>query len=286
VQNDDAQARLRNELQSAKNKTAGSSRAPIYGANIKQRVFPEIPKYIDMQKDFAGRPKLIPDKMFLKSQAESIAKRMLTPPNREDFVKVTEALIDPNNPQGGTFHQIVTSRDGKPVIDEAAFQQAKAVYDRAQLAVQKLNQSQGVNDPNPIKTIADRIMNAQVTQTVAVGRSNSMDAAVGVQPNSLKGPQECGNLPTGPRQDYCYARDLVVRFFNGEDPSQQTAQNKNTLTSPTNRAPSAIKMSKGSGTEDYELKASKPSPTGKNETENLYMEPSYIDDVINAQYPK
>lgn len=286
VHNDDAQARLRNDLKSAKNKGAGgaSNRAPVYGANIKARVFPEIPKYVDMQKDFAARPKVLPDKRFLRSQAEQIAARMLTPPKKEDFVKVSEALIDPNNPQAGTFHQILTGSDGKPLIDMEAFNKAQQTF-----ALMLKAQGSASDSPNAkqdrIKEIADRIMSAQETQELAVRNGNNMNAGVGSDPN-LKVPQACGSLSAGPRQDYCYARDLVVRFFNGEDPSQQVSQNKNTLTKAANRTPTAVTQSKGSGTEDYELKASKPSPNGKNETENLYMEPSYIDDVINAQYPK
>jgi hypothetical protein len=282
VQNDDAQAKLRMELRSAKNKSGGpSNRSPIYSANIKQRVFPEIPKYVDMQKDFAGRAKVIPDKRFLRSEAEKLAARMLTPPKREDFVKVSEALIDPENPKGGTFHQILTGRDGKPIVDEDAYNQAQKVY-------QSMLKAQA-GDPNAPKLtpkeIADRIIQAQENQADLLKKgNNSLDAVVGT-PGSPKGPQACDALPVGPRQDYCRARDIVVRFFNGEDPSQQTAANKNTVKGAVNRAPTAVKKSKGSGTEDYELKASKPSQNGKDENESLYMDPSDIDTVINQQYP-
>jgi hypothetical protein len=285
VQNDDAQAKLRNELRSAKSKSGGpAGHAPIYSSNIKQRVFPEIPKYVDMQKDFAGRGNTVPDKKFLRSEAEKIAARMLTPPKEEDFVKVSEALIDPDNPKGGTFHQILTGKDGKPVLDGEAFKQAQEVYKRM-LKAQASDPNALKPMPQRVKEIADRIMQAQETQADLLKKNhNSLDAVVGT-PGSPKGPQACGDLPVGPRRDYCEARDIVVRYFNGEDPSQQTAVNKNTVKNAVNRAPTAVKRSKGAGTEDYELKASKPSANGKDENESLYMDPSDIDSVINQQYP-
>ncbi|MFL5814441.1 MAG: hypothetical protein ACJ763_12755 [Bdellovibrionia bacterium] len=285
VQNDDAQAKLRNELRSAKNKSGGpSNHGPIYSSNVKQRVFPEIPKYVDMQKDLASRGNVIPDKKFLRSEAEKIAARMLTPPKREDFVKVSEALIDPDNPNGGTFHQILTGKDGKPVLDEDSFRAAEKVY-KSMLKAQSSDPNALKPMPERIKEIADRIMKAQDEQAKLFKQNNnSLDAVVGT-PNSPKGPQACDALPVGPRQDYCRARDIVVRFFNGEDPSQQTAKNKNTVKNAVNRAPTAVKKSRGAGTEDYELKASKPSSNGKDENESLYMDPSDIDSVINQQYP-
>ncbi len=237
---------------------------------------------MDLRNDFASQAKVIPDKGVLRSEAVRIAKSMLAPPKREDFVEVTESLIDPNNPSGGTFHQIVTDKDGKPKLKREAYEQALKVYEH----MKKLRQS---GDPDPVKTIADRIENAQKEQLKTLSKNNSMDAAVGTGSSEFKNSQACGDLPEGPRKDYCIARTYVVTYFNGEAPGQKKeSSGKKQIANSTDRNPAAKKDTWDSKNlkEDYELKAGKAAKEGKNETENLYMESSYIDDVIQSQYPK
>jgi hypothetical protein len=283
ISNDDAQASLKEDLVSAKTKTGGlSKRAPVYKADIKQRVFPEIPKYIDMEKDFAARPKEQPNIRRDAQEAMELAKQVLKKPDPADFPKFSEELIDPNNPSGGTFHTIARGKDGKPEVDTEAFQAALKLYN------EKILKLRGKASEQTLKnTIAERILNAQKVQRETLSRDHTLNAAVGASSIVPGKEMACESLPLGPRRDYCEARIFVVQYFNGEAESQkkELKDSKDKKIGSNGARIPASGPAKNPGTEAYELKVSKPATDGKNEVDSsLYMEPSYIDSVIENQY--
>jgi hypothetical protein len=222
----------------------------------------------------------------------------MNPPDCSQFVETTPELINPENPKSGTFRQIVLDDDGKPKLDSKACAEAMRVYKKIQALWNGGGTANKSNDPKPL---AGQLMRA--FQLVKNNPPKTLSEAIG----DLSGDQ-VQPCPTDPRnvnslrQQYCFARNLVVQYFNFEAPSQKASQKSSTaqIQSGQKRAPAAAPA--GAGREDYVLKAEKAakdaaekdgkdsdhagSGGSKEVTESLYMDPSDIDKAIRDQYPQ
>jgi hypothetical protein len=295
VHNDDALAKLRGELSASKKGSGSSNRAPVYQKSFKAQVFPKIPTFQDLSaNDF---PEVIKQGYLPQlnhEEALKFAKRLMSPPDCSQFVETTDALVDPEDEGAGTFHQIVRDEKGNPKINEKACKQAQKVY--ATMQGLRTSANGQVNKSNDAEPLAQQIMTAHRAllgdPSKHLPAPKSLSEAVRSTADDQK-PQLCDKLDAGPRRDYCYARNYVVLFFNGEAAMQQKKSKKDKgaqlQATGAQRIPSVLKQVKGYDSETHLLNAERSpadnSKGGKEEVENLYMDPTYIDGVINSQYP-
>jgi hypothetical protein len=287
TENGDTLAQLQQELGSKKKNAP--KRAPVYGSNIKSKMLPKVPTYQEFAKDYSSYAMKSYLPLDKKKDIEAFIDRTLRKPKPEDYYKTLEEDVDPSNPDAGTYRHILVDNSGKKVIDREAYQKAMAAYEkmlqvRAQEAKDAGTAASGT--PNFKTRLVEKILSLRngnppaKTLSEALGNSNSLDD---------NKPQKCGEIDSGPRQDYCMARNLVVMYYNGEAPDQAAKQNAKAQkvgeTNQPNRRTASAQSEYWQRPEDYKLKAETPNDDkNKETTESIYMPTSVIDQVLDNQF--
>lgn len=272
-------------------------RNPSFSSKVSSPLYPKIPSYLDLTRvadDLAAASRsnsIIGMGELRKSQVKQFVAGALAPPKPEDYLKTHKVYPDSDKPGAATIDVVEQDAEGRPILDSRAYQAALEQHNRMMAKL-------GSGDKKTLQQKLEKkmlgYMEAQEGQKVSalkekrnVLRAQASDLPVDpAQDRTSVRPGKCDNLDSQERYNYCLARSFITEYFNGEAPDSQgqpssgsarvLASTPGAKSKPTIQASEAYELSPSIKNPDAAINGQKP----KENTESLYMDTGYIDEVM------